>query len=342
MKHIIYFLFFSINLFSQTLIYSAFTPTVGDPIFSTYQIDSTGLISLAGGSNITWNVNPINPHSKQTFTVSSYTVAGIGNISTKVTSGPDNIVDIGIIYNSGGTTWSAYNIWREVFKIANDTLDVQYHANHSTIGLTFPASMGYYSSLTGAYGTVTVNNNSTNAFPISTTSYSLVEHGDATGTLNFPNLTYNNVLRVATTYSWSTTGNEIKLKQKCFDYYSLDAPKYPILSVQSYTVISTVSCIASKTVTVAFVQENSTVGLQNIDSDSKLISIFPNPTNSSIILNTAETINTATLTDITGKETKINIDDNLIHLSNFQAGIYSLKLVTRNGVVYKKIIKQDN
>jgi hypothetical protein len=69
--------------------------------------------------------------------------------------------------------------------------------------------------------------------------------------------------------------------------------------------------------------------------------LFPNPTNSNVEIKTDETITSITVYDINGKESKIEPINNNIDLSNFQSGIYTLKIYTENGISTKKIIKQD-
>jgi hypothetical protein len=75
-------------------------------------------------------------------------------------------------------------------------------------------------------------------------------------------------------------------------------------------------------------------------SDNALV-LFPNPTNSNVEIKTDETITSITVYDINGKESKIEPINNNIDLSNFQSGIYTLKIYTENGISTKKIIKQD-
>lgn len=75
-------------------------------------------------------------------------------------------------------------------------------------------------------------------------------------------------------------------------------------------------------------------------SDNAVI-LFPNPTNSNVEIKTDETITSITVYDINGKETKIESVNNNIDLSTFKSGIYTLKIFTENGIISKKVIKQD-
>lgn len=80
-------------------------------------------------------------------------------------------------------------------------------------------------------------------------------------------------------------------------------------------------------------------GSGTIDENS--LSVYPNPTNSKLEITTNETINSAVLFDITGKEINLDIENNTMNLSGLKAGIYTLKVVTENGTAIRKIVKQD-
>jgi hypothetical protein len=72
--------------------------------------------------------------------------------------------------------------------------------------------------------------------------------------------------------------------------------------------------------------------------------VFPNPGNGIFQLEIPkpETIKEMYVTDIFGKEIFIANDKTQIDLTNYAPGIYLLNLITENGRIIKKIIKQNN
>ena len=72
------------------------------------------------------------------------------------------------------------------------------------------------------------------------------------------------------------------------------------------------------------------------------ISIYPNPTSSTISLQTLETVHSVSITDITGKivftQLKIQINE-IIDISQLKNGIYFIKIKTDKEIITNKIIK---
>jgi Secretion system C-terminal sorting domain len=69
-------------------------------------------------------------------------------------------------------------------------------------------------------------------------------------------------------------------------------------------------------------------------------SISPNPTNSTLTIQTQEKIKTINIIDLLGRKTNItNFENNKIDVSNLQNGVYFLEIETENGLQTQKFIK---
>ena len=77
-----------------------------------------------------------------------------------------------------------------------------------------------------------------------------------------------------------------------------------------------------------------------IDINSTLV-IYPNPTLTHLNIDTGLEIREITIIDITGKLIKtIKQNTNDINVADLSNGIYFLKLVTDEGTITKKFVKQ--
>ena len=74
------------------------------------------------------------------------------------------------------------------------------------------------------------------------------------------------------------------------------------------------------------------------------ITLYPNPTHQSVqIRNSGSTIRSVTLFDASGRMLNVvNVNDHtaVIDLSAYAAGTYFLRIMTENGVVTKRVVKQ--
>ena len=334
----VFILSFSSNLFSQVLTYSVFTPAVGDPNFSTFQIDSTSLFNLPSGNNITWSITPTGFNSKQTYSISSYTLP-LCNVKLKLTAGPTNIKEIGYTLNSN-STWDNIEAWRETYNIGIDYIDIKY-ANYYPNYITY-LGPALYSTLSTSGGTITINNSSVNTYTIS--NFETIHHPDANGTLILPNISYTDIHRVSVTHTLIANSGKIKIKKQNYDYYSLSHPKYPILSIHSYSLISTTPGINSKQAIYATIHEDAmTVGIKENQILNKNIIVYPNPSNGILNLNLFNAIDSKydiEVFDIYGKSvykteklnrnsTEFIIEINLSDL-NLPNGLYLININSNN------------
>ncbi len=78
--------------------------------------------------------------------------------------------------------------------------------------------------------------------------------------------------------------------------------------------------------------------LNNIDANN--FTVYPNPANGIVKINTTAAILNVALIDINGAKTTLNAINNSVDLSSFAAGIYILNIQTSNGVISQKLIKE--
>lgn len=84
-----------------------------------------------------------------------------------------------------------------------------------------------------------------------------------------------------------------------------------------------------------------TLSLGSNDLDK--VSVYPNPTkgNVSIDLPATVSVESATITDITGKQMEVKLDsNNSFSIAQFRTGVYILNIQTTEGVINRRIIKE--
>jgi hypothetical protein len=87
------------------------------------------------------------------------------------------------------------------------------------------------------------------------------------------------------------------------------------------------------------------VGVKETTNNKSGVSIFPNPTNNILYIKmTASNTATAKLININGQvvytENVANKTNSSIDMNSFAKGIYTLQIISENGVETKKVIKQ--
>lgn len=90
---------------------------------------------------------------------------------------------------------------------------------------------------------------------------------------------------------------------------------------------------------VITISNQSSVGLNEV-IETKYISIFPNPTIYQLTVQTEDKINSAKITDGTGRTIPVNLNNNTIDVSSLSSGVYLLQIETDKGFVTKKFIKE--
>lgn len=83
-----------------------------------------------------------------------------------------------------------------------------------------------------------------------------------------------------------------------------------------------------------------TLGIQ--DQLLSELTVFPNPTKDVLTINLPSglTVDAISLIDITGKNTKISVNNNTLDMSSLANGVYLLKIETPSGITTRKVIKQ--
>jgi type IX secretion system substrate protein len=85
----------------------------------------------------------------------------------------------------------------------------------------------------------------------------------------------------------------------------------------------------------------SFVGIDDIERSKQTVSIYPNPSSTSILIDTRLDIDRLTMSDISGKLIKSYIPkSNNVNVSDLPNGVYLLKIETKEGVLTKKFVKQ--
>jgi PKD repeat protein len=85
------------------------------------------------------------------------------------------------------------------------------------------------------------------------------------------------------------------------------------------------------------------VGVNNVEKNYTAISIFPNPTNGLVQIQSPINIQTILVFDITGKQLlqqEPNAQTDEINISNLPQGLYQIHVQTEMGVLVKKLIKE--
>lgn len=110
----------------------------------------------------------------------------------------------------------------------------------------------------------------------------------------------------------------------------------------TYNIQSKESCITFDNATVN-ISVSQGLGLSELNYEDKNLKIYPNPSNSTItITNSNSNIKSIELYDFQGrilKTEKVNKTDIQLDVSNHQIGTYLFKIITNNGTIFRKFIK---
>jgi len=105
------------------------------------------------------------------------------------------------------------------------------------------------------------------------------------------------------------------------------------------TAIVTVSSAGGTAQTIIVTQDGGTVGLPKIENS--MISISPNPASSNLTIHGLNPNSIVTIYDLKGKVLiSREMTSNQMDISNLPKGIYTLRVLDKNGIVTKKVIKQ--
>jgi len=315
------FTFIGLATTAQTLTYANHSPAWGNIPFQTAQCDSTGIAPGAAGAGISWNYTPTNLHSLKTYTTSN-TMPGNTNYPSANVSVYSSTTDVA--YHNTNT--NSYNYYGGNLVINSFALNVVYSS--PALYASYPMSLN--SSTTSATsGTV----NLTSPFAVTqafTGNCSVL--ADATGTLNLPGKTFNDIIRVVTSQTL-VAGAAATVYLVNYDYYSPSASKAPIYSIQTSTINAAFQ--PSSTQTITTVLNNWTVvGVEEAQTSKIELSVFPNPATTFINFSTASLEATKVIAfDMTGKVVATEIMEmgkTKMNIANLASGVYMYQVTNKN------------
>lgn len=300
---------------AQTLTQANHAPANGN-VFSTYQVDSTGVSPGAAGAGVSWNFSSVNTHSNIS---NNYTATTVNNAAYPSAN---------IAIASSTNDLSYYN---------STTGILNYWGGNIVVG-TIPATITYTSAAVRAVYPMSLNSTQSAA-----TGGSLVAGGtngtftgnskvimDGTGTLSIPGGTYTNALRVVTSQTINYTASPITgvVTQVNYDYYSTGT-KAPLFTISTSSVTSNIGAPSQQTVVTRY--KASPTGINSIDAGVNVVSVFPNPSSSFINFETSnQGAKTISIYDINGKliESRSLSSSLKLDVSNYAIGIYSYKIMS--------------
>jgi len=314
----------SLAVNAQTLTQANHTPSFWDLTYSTYQCDTIASgVPGATGASAVWNYTPV-VHTSilNTYTTALSTNASFSPADAVVSSSASNAS----YYKTSSTTDLAY--YGGNISVNGVSAIVKYSA--PAIVAAYPMSLNTTTTSVTS-GTVNV----TSPFPI-TAPFTGNCHviADATGILNLPGRSYNDIIRLTTTQNITATGTAT-INLVTYDYYSPSSSKAPILSVQS-SVIASFSGTSSQTITT-LQKDYVAVGIKEAKVNSNSVSVYPNPASSAISFTTAQPeVARIMIYDITGKLVTSELfedETSKLNVSSFNDGIYLYTILGKNNQV---------
>lgn len=319
---------------AQILTQANHAPAVGD-MYEMYQIDSTGVAPGASGASAIWNFTATPTRTTILVTnscsASTNTMYPVGAVARTTGTAAANY------YTSSGT---ALNFWGGHVEVSFVNADYVFStpATHAAYSMIYNTSA--ISSFTGSITSGT--NNGT----ISNGTSTVVADGQ--GTLNLPNRSFANALRVKT-----YTGFDFSLplgfftavgdvKQQTWDYYtsltefpsSKVNPLYTILA-STITVTSPTNIVQTSTL-VMLNRDYEYVGITENSSEVAELNLFPNPASNNfnlVFVNEKSEQVSVEITNALGQlvkkenlaNTKGLVNQN-VNIVGMEAGVYFVKV----------------
>ena len=171
-------------------------------------------------------------------------------------------------------------------------------------------------------------------------SYSTI---DGVGTLKLQQNDYNNVSRLnikdtlnAVIYNAIFGVQNIQLIRNWYEYYDYSTSNLPIFVVISITLNSQ---LVNNSSTLVLSKDMPNGNLSLADNSIGLFNVFPNPANDVLNIETEGDFSVSVL-NTNGEEIVSNLKSKSINVSNYNSGIYFVKLQNEKGVQVKKFIKR--
>ena len=335
---------------AQVLTQTNHAPAVGD-MYDMYQIDSTLVTPGASGTSAVWN-----------FTASPTRTTILAN--TTCTTGAS--VSSGSMYpstsvaKSTGTantnfytsTSTQLEFWGGHVKVW--VVDADYVFTTSAIHASY--SMMYNTTATSTFvGTL---KSGTNNGTISGGTSTVIADGQ--GTLNLPNRSFSNALRVYTytgfNFSVPTLFATGSVKLETWDYYS-SLTNYPSTKIQPlFTIAASTIAVTSptnvvQTATIVSINKNyEYVGISENSSEVSELNLFPNPASGNVNLvfvNANAEVVTVEISNALGqlvrKENLANtkgLVNQTVDITNIETGVYFVKVNVGTKSSVKKLTIQ--
>jgi hypothetical protein len=299
-------------------------PAVGNPIYATYQCDSTAIISGAIGANQTWNYPISGLNSLNTFTTAA---------STDITFNPANVSVSSATNNSSYYLASSTDLkyYGGVFSINGNVFTVKYSS--PAIFALYSMSLNTSTTSITSGSVIALNQNGTFNGNCNVTA-------DATGTLVLPAKTFTDVIRVNTvqTLTASLLGGAltVTLTYNNYDYYETSASKAAIFSISTSTLASSAAVPSfQKIVTVQ--KDYDIVGIKENQRLDIQLSVFPNPASNLINFTTSSTEAFKIIAfDVAGKIVASEIIETgkvKMNTDNFASGVYIYQVIGKNNEI---------
>lgn len=299
-------------------------PAVGNPVYATYQCDSSAISPSAAGANQTWNYGVSGLNSLNTFTTAT---------STDITFNPANVFVSSSANNSSYYLASSTDLkyYGGVFTIGGTNITVKYSS---------PAIFALYPMILNTATTSITSGDAVVLGQNGTFNGNCDVIADATGTLVLPAKTFNDVIRVNTvqTLTASLAGGFVTatVTLNNYDYYDVNASKAPIFSIVTSTLSSSIGAPSYQKITT--IQQNyEFVGIKENQKSTIELSVFPNPASNFINFITVsnEAIKVIAF-DVTGKIIATELMESgktKMNTGNFISGLYTYHVIGKNNQV---------
>ncbi len=315
---------FGAILQAQTLTKTASEPTPWDPAYTILQCDSLGILPGSAGAAQIWNYSSVTTHSSisKTYVSSMNTNSVYAPAYTFVSAS----ISDNSYYHSPANDLMYYG---GNFMIATFAVSLTYTT--PSIVAKYPMSLGT-TTATSVGGSVTIGGSLNGVFSGNSSFLA-----DGTGTLVLPAKTFTDVVRVKRNQllNANLALGTATVTQQNYDYYSASAPKAPIFSIATSTIVSLAG--TSTQTLVSILQNYPVASLNEAKKESIELTVFPNPA-SSFINFTSTTIEEAKVIayDLTGKMVASDFFElgkarvNVNHLAN---GLYLYTIVGKNNQI---------
>lgn len=314
-------LLFSYTVRSQTTITQFVIPAVGDS--SILSVDTVMQSEGAFGTNVTWNFSTLQ---------SNYTTKRLYKLPSQT---PYDSICLGANLVRTDETGSFYTFWNSsatnltYFGFVQPGLQSQTYNANPIDYYHFP--INYNDTFTDSLTAYTIP-----GFLTGNGIYSF--HADAYGSLQLPNQTFNNTLRVKSIYYiGDSTAGSYSLTTE-FAWYDANT-KEPLLVIEKVVVDSVL------VTSYMLFNNDAPLGIENSLTNAISTNIFPNPVNDKLFIQSAYAPQDIYILNIMGERVQVeqtkNSNDVELNVSTLKSGIYFLILNFKDGThISKKFIKE--